>query len=175
MRNYKHICDNIENVENYEKAEADNFKGWECHHRLETHNSEGIRRIVDISRDELITLGMYWHRPAEELIFMTRKEHNILHNLGSHQTEKTKNKISEKKKGRLQTKEEKRKQIEAQMGKHWYNNGEINKFCYKCPEGFVEGRAGTKHWFNNGCNEVFRFKCPEGFVSGRLKRNKGGN
>lgn len=174
MRNYKHICDNIENVENYEKAKVNNFKGWECHHRLETHNSDGARRITDISRNELIALNMYWHRPAEELIFMTRSEHNILHNLGSRQTEKTKNKISEKKKGRCQPEEEKRKQIESQIGKHWFNNGKINKFCYECPEGFVKGRAGKKHWFNNDFEEVFKFECPEGFVPGRLKRIKEG-
>lgn len=28
---------------------------------------------------------------------------------------------------------------ENNKGKHWYNNGKINKFCYECPEGFVKG------------------------------------
>ena len=28
----KHFCKNPENIENYEKAKADNFKGWHCHH-----------------------------------------------------------------------------------------------------------------------------------------------
>lgn len=27
--------DNITKIENYELAKADNFKGWEIHHRLE--------------------------------------------------------------------------------------------------------------------------------------------
>ena len=28
---------------------------------------------------------------------------------------------------------------DAGKGKHWYNNGHINKFCYSCPEGFESG------------------------------------
>lgn len=79
MRNYKRICKEIEKVENYEKAVADNFRGWLCHHRLETHNSDGERRLVDIKSTELNALGMYWHRPASELIFLTVAEHEILH------------------------------------------------------------------------------------------------
>lgn len=37
MRRHKSLCKDYENIENYEKAKADNFKNWECHHRLETH------------------------------------------------------------------------------------------------------------------------------------------
>ena len=25
-------------------------------------------------------------------------------------------------------------------GRHWYNNGEVNKFCYECPDGFTPGK-----------------------------------
>ena len=25
-------------------------------------------------------------------------------------------------------------------GSHWFNNGEINKFCRECPDGFVQER-----------------------------------
>ena len=35
--NFKLYCKDYENIENYEKAKADNFIGWHCHHRLETH------------------------------------------------------------------------------------------------------------------------------------------
>lgn len=72
-------CINIEQVENYELAKEDNFISWDVHHRLETHNSDGIRRLVDLSRDELIALGTYYHRPASELIFLKHKEHIQLH------------------------------------------------------------------------------------------------
>ena len=66
-------CKDYENIENYDKALADNFKGWCVHHRLETHNSDGERLLVDITRDELKALGMCYNRPASELIFLTKK------------------------------------------------------------------------------------------------------
>ena len=133
MRYYKHICDNIENVENYEKALADDFKGWICHHRLETHNSDGERRKVDLLAKELVALDMYYHRPAEELIFLTKKEHDCLHfkgkstwNKGKHLSEETKRKMSEAKKGksaywnigRHHSEEARKKISETSKGKH---------------------------------------------------------
>lgn len=75
-----HYCHNYSLIENYEKAKADNFEGWHCHHILETHNSDGEKRIVDISRKELIALGMYYNRPASEFTFMTVYDHEMLHN-----------------------------------------------------------------------------------------------
>ena len=121
--NFKLYCKDYENIENYEKALADNFKGWCVHHRLETHNSDGERRLVDITAAELQALGMYWYMPASELIFLTKSEHSSLH------------KPSE---------ESKKKMSEAQKGRHWYNNGKENRFCFECPEGFIPGRLLIK-------------------------------
>ena len=109
-RCFERYCDNIENVENYEAAKRDNFKGWTCHHRLETHNSDGERRLVDLSHKELIALDMYYHRPADELIFLTHKEHNKLHHKGKTRSEETKKRMSEVHKGMHN---------EACKGKHW--------------------------------------------------------
>ena len=201
----KRFCKEPEKIENYEKAKADNFMGWCCHHRLETHNSDGERRLVDITADELQALGMYWYRPASELIFLTISEHRSLHTkgesnpmygkqgywkgktgpnkgklagennpmYGKHHTllsiqkmseakkgkhhsaeskkkmsdahkgkkcsEETKKKIGEAHKGRKFSKEAKKKMSLQKTGRHWFNNGEVNKFCYECPEGFVPG------------------------------------
>lgn len=125
-RYFKLYCDNIENVENYEKALADNFKGWNCHHRLETHNSDGERRLVDITQNELKALDMYYHRSPEELIFLTTLEHLRLHNKGKpswnkgkHHSEETKRKMSEALKGKHLSEETKKKMSEAFKGKHW--------------------------------------------------------
>ena len=123
MRNYKRLCSNIENVENYEKAKADNFKNWEVHHRRETHLPNGERREVDVTMDELKALGQYYNVSANELIFLTRAEHNILHHtgnsyvLGCHHSETTKNKISEINKGKRRTEETRKKLSEAHKGK----------------------------------------------------------
>lgn len=158
------FCRTPELIENYGKAIADTTQTWQCHHRLETHNSDGERRLVDISSAELIALGMYYDRPPEELIFLTELEHKRLHNVekgmkGKHHSEEwkrkmkghsvseeTRKKISEAlkgkrlgKKGKPCSEETKKKMSEAHKGKHWFNNGEICTRCFDCPEGFVPG------------------------------------
>ena len=165
-QNFKRYCKDYENIENYEKAKADNFKGWCCHHR----------KGVDIITEELKALGMYYNRPASELIFLTRSEHKSLHQKGKQFSEETKKKMSEVKKGKPKSEETKKKMSEAKKvkpgkaksaetrkklseaqkgkrfseehknkmseahkGRHWYNNGKINKLCYECPDGFIPG------------------------------------
>ena len=87
------FCRTPELIENYDKAIADTTQTWQCHHRLETHNSDGERRLVDISKAELIALGMYFDRPPEELIFLTSAEHHCLHNKGKPKSEETKQRM----------------------------------------------------------------------------------
>ena len=191
---YKRYCKDIENVENFEKAKADNFKGWDCHHRLETHTSDGDRREVDITRKELVALDMYYNRPTEELIFLTRSEHIILHNhsiergkkisktkigqhhsdetkrklsishKGKHLSEETKNKMSKALKGRSFSKEHKNKISEALKG-HTISEETKKRISEKS-----KGNTNTKgrHWYNNGKINVMSKECPEGFVPGRL-------
>ena len=143
---FERYCKDYENIENYEAAKKDNFKEWCCHHRLETHTSDGERRLVDITTGELQALGMYYNRPASELIFLTENEHSSLHK----PSEETKKKMSKAKKGKYlgennsfygkrHSEESKKKMSEANSGKHWFNNGKVNKFCYECPPGFVPG------------------------------------
>lgn len=135
MRDYKHLCKDYENIENFEKAKADNFKNWVCHHRLQTWTSDGKRRDVDILAKELKALNIYYNRPAEELIFLTRNEHAKLHNKGrkfsdehrkkisdakKDMSDETKKKISENHKGMLgkrHSEETKRKISEGNKGK----------------------------------------------------------
>ena len=129
--NFEKFCKDYTNIENYDKALKDNFKGWNCHHRLETHNSDGERRLVNISAAELKALNMYYHRPASELIFLTTREHNPLHHkgnkysLGKHFSEETKKKLSEANKGEKNpmygkhfSEEHKKKLSEANKGRH---------------------------------------------------------
>src|SRR5574344_1571674 len=93
----KYCCEDISQIENYSLAKADNFIKWDIHHRLETNNSDGERRLVDLTRDELKALDMYYNRPASELIFIKHGEHTSLHSKG---------KKNENKKDKLQTVEQ---------------------------------------------------------------------
>ena len=136
---YKQYCKEPEKIENYEKAKKDNFKGWECHHRLETHNSDGERRLVDITKKELIALGMYYNRPASELIFLTIREHNAFKK-GKPRSEETRRKLREANEGKKLSEETREKLSEARKGLHWFNNGKISKRAKECPPGFVPGR-----------------------------------
>lgn len=85
-------------------------------------------------------------------------------NKGKKLPEETRRKMREAKKGKKMPEEHKKKIAEAKKGKpsgnkgkhfseetrnklslqktgrHWYNNGKINKLCYECPPGFTPGR-----------------------------------
>ena len=80
-KNIKRFCSDVAKIENYEKAMNDTTQVWHCHHRLETHFSDGAPRPknAQLFAKELIALNMYYHRPPEELIFLTEKEHLQLH------------------------------------------------------------------------------------------------
>ena len=110
-------------IENYDKAIADKTQTWVLHHRLETHTSDGERRLVDLKPDELISLCMYFHRPAKEFIFLTKSEHIKLHKVGNKRgplSAETKEKISKAKKDKSKTlsEEHKRKISDAMKGKY---------------------------------------------------------
>ena len=66
-------------IENYLFAQADNFRDWVIHHRFETHMSNGVRRHIPLTREELKALEMYKDRAPEELIWMKASEHQKLH------------------------------------------------------------------------------------------------
>ena len=181
---FEKYCKNYQSIENYEKAKKDNFKGWHCHHRLETHSSDGERRLVDISHNELKALGMYYNRPASELIFLTESEHSSFNkgkkrsdeakkkmseaNKGKHLSEEHKKKISEGNKGKKLSEETKKKISEANKGKQL--SEETRKKMSESKKGkniWIRGRR----WFNNGKINIRAKECPEGFVPGCLFTN----
>ena len=185
MRNFERLCKDYKSIENYEKAKADNFKGWNCHHRLETHNSDGKRRAVDITTAELKTLNMYYNRPASELIFLTISEHCYLHQKGKQKSEETKKKMSEALKGRQFSEETRKKMSEARNGKH-HSEETKNKMSEKAKGRLhteetkkkiskaKKGNTATKdiHWYNNGKINIMAYECQDGFVPGRISWKK---
>ena len=69
----KYCSEPLENIENYQEAMNDKEHMWECHHRAE------ILPCGVYSCEELKKVGMYWKRPASELIFIRHDEHRRLH------------------------------------------------------------------------------------------------
>ena len=186
---YKQYCKEPEKIENYEKAKKDNFVGWECHHRLETHTPDGKRREFDISYKELIALGMYYSRPAEELIFLTTREHNAFKKgkhhsdetrrklkgnknaLGHCVSEETRRKMREAKKGKPKSEEHKKKIGEAQKGNKYALGHCVSEETKKKMREASKGNTNTKgkHWYNNGKINTMAKECPPGFVPGQLR------
>lgn len=187
----EYCCEDISLIENYDIAVNSPDK-YDCHHRLEIQNGK------EISVKELKELGLYYNRPANELIFITHNEHTAMH-------------------GKFRCVN---KGSPANKGKHYFNNGEVEIFANECPEGFVLGRLPrSKEWsekislsrlsnpipqteelllklrnshlgnklteqskqklskefqgrkfYNNGIINVFVKECPEGFIPGRIHR-----
>lgn len=156
----KRFCnEDISLIENYDKAINDKTQTWHCHHRLEI--SCGYSAI------DLIKKDMYLYRPAEELIFLTPKEHCALHknrfghkhseescqkmsiaHKGKRCSADTIKKMSDSHKGKTysHTQEARMKIRKAQIGLHYWNNGTINKRSKECPgKGFVRGQLRYKN------------------------------
>lgn len=138
----KLYSDFLEDVENYELAKADDFKGWIVHHKLEAL----------FSSEELIRMNRYFFRPARELIFLRKKRDNsnLYHHYWPHKaiveggykqrgrpkhTEESKRKISERIselnrlgicgiKGKAHSEETKKRLSLRCKGKHWRINNE---------------------------------------------------
>lgn len=112
------VCRNYEQVENYEKAILDEER-WELHHRREIDEMKSVQQLIDE--------GKYYDVDPSELIFLTKAEHNKVHNLhrreetiekldrsaknkiGTHRSLETKSKISKGNKGKLVSEETRKK------------------------------------------------------------------
>lgn len=81
----KYCKDPIDLIENYEAA-INSPETWDCHHRLETE--------LNLSPKELQERGLYFNRPASELILISHGEHTRLHSTGMIRSEETRNKNS---------------------------------------------------------------------------------
>ena len=89
----KFCCEDISLIENYDIAVADTTQTWHCHHRGE------VLPCGRFSRDDLKKFGLYFNRPASELIFLTPFAHRQLHFKGVPLSEDCKKAISDSLKG----------------------------------------------------------------------------
>lgn len=156
IRRARQYCyEDISRIENYDKAIADKEHIWHCHHRAEVLPCGNYSVVM------LQTYGLYWNRPASELIFLTHSDHRKLHMVGNrnhmygkrgkdstcfgrtgskhpmfgkHHTKEARQKISIGLKGRRDGEKN------PQWGKHWYTDGSTNVLARECPDGFHIGR-----------------------------------
>ena len=85
----KKFCKDYTKIENYEEAVKDTSQTWVCHHILGEI----------LTREQLLNHDFYYDVPPCMLKFVTRGEHNRLHNAGKHHSDETRRKISEAKTG----------------------------------------------------------------------------
>ena len=120
MKREDYCCESLDEIENYIAAKEDNFQGWDIHHRGET------LPCGKFSVDDLKKFGLYWNRPASELIWLRHDEHIAMHsagnshakgnkqpNKGMHLSEETRHKISSSVRKRFADQAFKQKVIEA--------------------------------------------------------------
>ena len=106
--NYEEYCpERYTEIENYELAKADDFIGWDCHHRLGEHC---------FTKEELKRYGLYFGRTPAELIFLKSSEHSRLHNKDKVISEYTKSKISSSLMGHKVSEEARLKMSESHKG-----------------------------------------------------------
>ena len=185
----KFCCEDIRNIENYDKAIADSDRVWHCHHRLE------VFWWFVSSAEDLKKQGLYYDRPARELIFLTSNDHMKLHQ---------QNRTNETKKKMMKTRSmkgisEAQREHAIELGRWWKGKKRSEKFGILIsiankgkilseetkhlislhhadvsgannPMFGKKGAALGKHWFNNGEKELYAFDCPEGFVPERMKK-----
>ena len=97
-----YCCEDLSLIENYELAVNDSTHTWDCHHRGE------ILPCGRFSIDDLKKFGLYFNRPAAELIFLTHSEHRRLHAKGVPKSEATKKALSDALKGVPKSEEHKK-------------------------------------------------------------------
>ena len=91
-----YCCEDLSLIENYDKAINDTTQMWECHHIGE------VLPCGRFSPNDLNKFGLYFNRPAVELIFLTPTAHRQLHYKGvpiGPMSEDHKKAISDSKKG----------------------------------------------------------------------------
>lgn len=175
----KYCCEDLSKIENYDKAINDKTQAWRMHHRAE------VLPCGNFSVNDLKKFGLYYNRPANELIFLSISEHMSLHSSnktkkhkekiiakqrGRHITEKHKKQISKKLKGRKFSDATLEKMSIAAKGRPAWNKG-IKYTQVAGSKNGMFGRSAIKgrKWYTNGKESVLVYESPgDGWTEGRI-------
>ena len=125
LRKKKKYCKEYWKIENYEQAINDKTNTWICHHRDEIRIlPSGMVAIRSV--EELVENGRYYDCPPNELIFLTRTEHNKLHSKFKKEESKIKNGLSHKNKAK-NTHSIFGEKFFEHYGIHYYENPKLYK------------------------------------------------
>lgn len=116
----RYCCEDMSLIENYDKAIKDETQVWDCHHRKETDEN--------LTRSQLIKMGLYYKRPANELIYITHADHIALHHIGKKRPIEVVMKVAESNRGQKRTPEQIRNISQAHLGIEPPNKGVYGVF-----------------------------------------------
>ena len=168
--------EDVSYIENYELAVNDNTQTWCCHHRAE------ILPCGRYKAKHLIKNDLYFNRPASELIFLTRAQHNQVHTKGREVSACTRKKISKANigkpgpnLGKKFSKETCRRISESLRGKpsnrkgthHTEETKRRMSLSMKGRKAWNKSKKTNYHWYTDGVANIQAKKCPEGFAPGR--------
>ena len=172
----RYCSEDLRWIENYDKAISDVAQTWDCHHRGE------ILPCGRFKSEVLKRFGLYYNRPALELIFLPKSEHLKLHSkdyqrennphFGHSHTEETKDILRKKRLGMKLSKEWCDNIGKSKKGQTAWNKGKRLSKDYKAK---ISKTITGRHWYNDGNIEFQAKECPDGFIKGRLKRKKLGD
>lgn len=150
---YAFCCEDINKIENYDVAFADDTQTWHCHHKAE------ILPCGRFSRNELKRFGLYYHQPANRLIFLTSKQHKHIHYAGQKLLRETKEKISKSLTGKKQSDTTKLKRSQSLKGHRSLSKGKPSPWKGKhhtdeSRKKMSDSHKGKIPW-NKGKNNVY--------------------
>ena len=172
-----YCCEPLEQIENFKAAKADNFVNWVVHHRAE------ILPCGNFSVNDLKKFGLYYNRPASELIFIKASKHSSLHATGKNhpmygkkfskeRCAKMSNSMKGKNTGKTHTLETKQKMSRAHKGKPTWNKGKTSCYSKETLQKKSKSMKG-KLWWTNGIQNKLLKECPgEGWHRGRALKTR---